>query len=60
MARWDLSNSSDWLALFPRGAPPQLTSLQPDHLSLAPPDTRAAKLLKEKIEKVCSIDKHLR
>jgi hypothetical protein len=50
--RWELSNTSDWLALFPRAQPPQLASLQPDHLHLPPPDQRAAKLLKEKIEKV--------
>ena len=47
-----MSKSSDWLALFPRAPPPQLASLQPDHLPLPPPDTRAAKLLKDKVEKV--------
>jgi hypothetical protein len=47
-----VKNSSDWLALFPRAPPPQLVSVQPDHLPLPPPDPRAAKLLKEKIEKV--------
>jgi hypothetical protein len=47
-----VKNSSDWLALFPRAPPPQPVSVQPDHLPLPPPDHRAAKLLKEKIEKV--------
>jgi hypothetical protein len=52
LCRWDVKNSSDWLPLFPRAPPPQLVSVQPDHLPLPPPDPRAAKLLKEKIEKV--------
>lgn len=48
--RWDFSNSSDWLPLFP-GQPPAMQSVQPDQLALSAPDHRAARQLREKVEK---------
>ena len=50
--RWELGSSGDWLALFSRPPTTALTSVQPDHLSLASRDPKLAKHLKEKIEKV--------
>ena len=50
--RWDLGNTADWWPMFPGGvAPAPLTSLQPDQVHLAQADHRAAKNLKDKIEK---------
>ena len=50
--RWDLGNTADWSPLFPGGvAPPHLTSIQPSQLGLTGADQRAAKQLKDKIEK---------
>ena len=40
------------MPLFSRPPLNPPVSLQPDHIPLSPPDTRAAKLLKDKIEKV--------
>ena len=50
--RWDLGNTADWLPMFPGGvAPSPITSLQPSAVHLTQTDHRAAKNLKEKIEK---------
>ena len=50
--RWDLGNTADWSPLFPGGvAPPHLSSIQPSQLGVTGADQRAAKQLKDKIEK---------
>lgn len=47
------------MPLFSRPPLNPPVSLQPDHIPLSPPDTRAAKLLKDKIEKVKPIKRIL-
>ena len=49
--RWHLATAADWLPLFP-GPAPSLVSVQPEQLSLSAPDPRAARQLREKIEKM--------
>ena len=50
--RWDLSNTTDWMPLFSGStANPGLPSVQPYELIFTPPDARAAKQLKERIER---------
>ena len=50
--RWDLGNNKDWSPLFQSGvSPAPLSSLQPDQIHLSQIDHRAAKTLKDKIEK---------
>ena len=50
--RWDLGNNKDWSPLFQGGvSPAPLSSLQPDQIHLSQIDHRAAKTLKDKIEK---------
>ncbi len=50
--RWDFTATSDWLPLFTSGVPnPNLPSVQPTQLQLSTSDERAAKILKERIEK---------
>ena len=50
--RWDLSNTADWTALFTGStANPGLPSIQPYELAITAPDSRAAKQLKERIER---------
>ena len=47
------------MPLFSRPPLNPPVSLQPDHIPLSPPDIRAAKLLKDKIEKVKPIKRIL-
>lgn len=50
--RWDLSQASDWMPLFTGNLPnPGMPSIQPAELPLAQSDHRAAKQLKERIER---------
>ena len=52
--KWNFSssNGSDWRPLFGKGfANPGLASVQPDHLSMARSDMRAAKALKDRVGK---------
>lgn len=50
--KWDFSNTSDWMPLFSGNVPnPGLPSVQPPELSSLPVDHRAAKQLKERIER---------
>lgn len=50
--RWDFTASSDWLPLFGgRVSNPSLSSVQPTQLQLSSTDARAAKILKERVEK---------
>ena len=52
--KWNFSssNGSDWRPLFGKGfANPGLASVQPDHLSMARSDMKAAKALKDRLER---------
>ena len=50
--RWDLSQTTDWMPLFSGNVTnPCLPSVQPMELTLTPSDPRAAKQLKERIER---------
>lgn len=50
--RWDLAQTSDWTALFSGNVSnPGLPSIQPNELTISSSDHRAAKQLKERIER---------
>ncbi|XP_040568935.2 coiled-coil and C2 domain-containing protein 2A [Lepeophtheirus salmonis] len=50
--KWDFFSSSDWLPLFDRSMPnPQSPSVQSDSMVYTPSDPRAAKILKDKLER---------
>ena len=50
--RWDISNTADWTPLFSGSTSnPGLPSVQPYELTFISPDARAAKQLKERVER---------
>lgn len=50
--RWDLTSTSDWMPLFGRSVHnSNLPSVQPAQLVFSSPDARAAKQLKDKLER---------
>ena len=50
--RWSFTSTSDWKPLFGRNFPmPSLPSVQPAELNLTSADPRAAKQLRERLER---------
>ena len=50
--RWSFNSTSDWKPLFGRNfSPPSLPSIQPAELNITSADPRAAKQLRERLER---------
>lgn len=51
--KWDFNNSSDWMPLFGKSVSnPNLPSVQPTQLTYSSPDPRAARQLKDRLERI--------